>query len=156
MIFLLNLSGGDFFYSSRLLAWRACVCCNMRTFSGGLLTWASNIYTKNENERENLDTFWFEKCKKNASLGTRVYWVVKFLILACRIKVFSFSFWFYLAGTTKRKNTRHIYRFFNWAKIWQLILCWFTCFCSKSKQKQFHVRDLYKTPESTKNRQILA
>ena len=84
VIFLLNSSEAIFFYSSRLLAWRACVCCNMRTFSGGLLTWASNIYTKNENERENLDTFWFEKCKKNASLGTSwgtsVNWVVKFSI----------------------------------------------------------------------------
>ena len=29
-------------------------------------------------------------------------------------------------------------------------------YCSKSKQKQFHVRDLYKIPESTKNHQLWA
>ena len=49
VIFLLN-SSGIFFYSSHLKDLRACVCCNMRTFSGGLLTRASNIYTKNERE----------------------------------------------------------------------------------------------------------
>ena len=62
--------------------------------------------------------------------------------------------------SAQKKKSHDREDLFNLAKILWLILCWFTCFeqvsnlklsCQfcKSKQKLFHVRNLYKTRKST-------
>ena len=76
--------------------------------------------------------------------------VEKFSSLICVVQLirFSIELWILLSSRYSYKNTRQIHIFFNQAKIWQPILCWFTMyfvtfpnlklFCNP-KQKRFHI-----------------
>ena len=59
----------------------------------------------------------------------------------------------YLLDNAKRIRDRYIDSFLNQAKIWQLILLWFTCLVQIAKQ--FQVCNFYKTRKSTKEQLLV-